>query len=227
VKQQSLIGAALILGLISPSCVFAQVLPIQQKYIEDGKKNWSWAASAQAVLEYFGVNKSQAEIGDYGTNGHDVPNFLHGNGDLNRHGVDEILLDFGDIEAWGHNSAMAPEKIFLRINYFRAPVLIRWAQDYGDDSNTGPGDRIIVVKGALYRDRTLYLMLMDPIDGTYEKDYDWVVQGAGHIWAESLEIVTRPPFVEKLTASEDSGRIPSLIDLNPHNIDWDGIYSGK
>lgn len=184
--------AAIALCLLCPLAIFAQVLPIQQKYIEDGKKNWSWAASAQAVMEYFNIHKSQSEIGDYGTNGYDVPNFLHGNGDLNRHGVDEILLKFGGIESLGYDSTMTPEKVFIRVNHFRVPVIIRWARDYGDDSNTGPGDRIVVVKGARYSGQTLYLMLMDPVEGTYEKDYGWVVKGAGHTWVETLEIVTRP-----------------------------------
>jgi len=226
--------AAMTWCLLCPFTVSAQVLPIQQKYIEEGKINWSWAASAQAVLEYFYVRKSQVEIGDYGTNGYDVPNFLHGNGDLNRHGVDEILLRFGGIESRGYDSPMTPEKVFISVNHFRVPVLIRWARDYGDDSNTGPGDRIVVIKGAEYRDWTLHLMLMDPVDGTYEKDYNWVVEGAGHIWAESLEIVTEPSNVDESLAESDknmpiTGPLLQKKDLQAvlENPDWDGIHHQK
>lgn len=182
-----------VLLLLTPLLASAQVLPVQQTYIENGKKNWSWVASAQAVLGYFGVYKSQAEIGSYGTNDYDVPNFLHGNGDLNRHGVDEILFNFAGIESNGYDSTMCQEKVFYQVNHFRVPVLIRWAKDYGDNSNTGSGDRIVAIKGARYQDQVLYLMIMDPVVGTYEKEYEWVVRGSGHIWTETLEILTRPP----------------------------------
>lgn len=222
--------ATLTILLACPFAVSAQVLPVQQKYIEDGKKNWSWAASAQSVLKYFGTNKSQVEIGDYGTNGYDVPNFLHGNGDLNRHGVDEILLNFGGIESHGYDSPMSPEKVFIRINHFGTPVFVRWAKDYGDSSNTGPDDRIIVIKGAKYREQALYLMLMDPVDGTYERDYKWVIKGDGHVWAETLEIVTRPPSASVVNAEENGLRSPnkilqSLIDIKTTRIDWNGKHS--
>lgn len=225
----------ILLCLLCPLTAFAQVLPIQQKYIEDGKKNWSWAASAQAVMEYFGVHKSQAEIGDYGTNGYDVPNFLQGNGDLNRHGVDEIILKFGGIRSLGYNSTMTPGKVFIMVNHFRVPVIIRWARDYGDDSNTGPGDRIIVLKGAKYRDEALYLMLMDPVEGTYEKDYGWVVKGSGHVWAETLEIGTRLSFIDVSLYHADNsidlqmGPILSKIGMQNAlgDLSWDGVHPNK
>lgn len=189
--------------LLIPLFASAQVLPVQQTHTENGKKNWSWAASVQAVLWYFGVCKSQAEIGNYGTNDYDVPNFLHGNGDLNRHGVDEILFYFAGIESNGYDSTMIPEEVFSRINHFRAPILIRWAKDYGNNSNTGAGDRIVVIKGARYQNQVLYLMIMDPVAGTYEKEYEWVVRGSGHIWTETLEILTKPSSAYQFDMSRE------------------------
>lgn len=92
-----------------------------------------------------------------------------------------------------------------------------------------------MIKGARYADNKLYLMLMDPVDGAYEQDYDWVVKAKGHIWAETLEIITRPPSDEKLlwptdkNVSNEMKSILPKIDLPAvlESPDWDGIRNSK
>lgn len=212
----------------------ALVLGVQQTYMEEGKTNWSWTACAKAVMEYFEAQATQTEIGNYGTNGADVPNVLFGNSDINRHGVDEILLKFANLHSWGSSSPIEPEYTVELINHFRSPVLIRWNRDSSvETSPIESGGRVVVIKGARYAAGKLYLVLMDPVDGTYEKDYDWIVRGNGHIWTETLEIITRPPFGYKLPADKDVtdkiGPISSKIDVPAilENPDWDGIRAQK
>lgn len=231
------IGVALFCAgsAIIPITAAALVLPIQQTYIEEGKNNWSWAACSQAVMEYFGVSLTQVEIGDYGTSGQDIPNVLFGNSEINRHGVDEILLKFADLHSAGHNAPITSQYTAELINHFRTPVLIRWVRDIS--AETSPiefGGRVVVIKGARYADNRLYLMLMDPVDGTYEQDYDWVVKAKGHIWAETLEIVTRPSNDDKflLIYKAATGKMePILLNIDSpavlENPDWDGIHTFK
>ena len=64
---KKLILLSLILVFLGTSSAFAAILSVPQKYQE--KSNWCWAACSQAILKYYGTNKTQTQIANYAVNG--------------------------------------------------------------------------------------------------------------------------------------------------------------
>ena len=172
--------AWLLFGLFWTNAAFATVLNVPQKYQEES--NWCWAASSQAILEYYKTKKTQTEIAQYGTEGANIWNLLWGSStNPTRNGIELILLHFANLATthWGGvlNQATVKSEIDAR-----RPLVINWKWD-------GGGGHFVVAKG-IDGD---YVTLMDPAAGTTLNTYDWVRQGSSHTWTDTLTLNTSPP----------------------------------
>ena len=178
----SYIYIILYLILFLSAKIIAQVLAVPQKYQE--KSQWCWAATSQAVLEYYDVRNTQSEIAQYGTEGENIWNWLYGSTyDPTRRGVDIILDYFGDISCRRYSSYFSIEKVLDEINGNR-PIPIRWGWDSG-------GGHILVLHGI--SDSLIYLM--DPSRGPTINSYDWLLKGSSHTWTHSLQLLNTPVSV--------------------------------
>lgn len=206
----------------------AIILTVPQKDQEE--TNWCWAATSQAVLEYYGVySKSQTEIAAYGTPGEDnAKNYIYGQTGT-RKGVDLILSEFGNIYTSGNPYPIDKDSVVISINSYRNPVVIRWLK------NNNPDDgHILLIKGvnADYW-QTLYLTLMDPSVGTYTQTYEWVI---GHSWTHTLNITGKSQPVLNHAISMDMSslnlqdgtapaiNLPARLSDDPG---WDGVRLSK
>jgi hypothetical protein len=172
------------------SILQAQVLQVPQCWQET---NWCWCASSQAILEYYGVTKSLAEIAQYGTEGEHITNYLWGTRVLpTRRGVAEILNHFGNILCDPLGQSLAYETVAFEISKRRPiPILWMWSSGLG---------HILVIHGAV--DSLLYIM--DPYWGKSINTYDWVKQGgisyefsgSEHSWTRTLKMLTTPTIVQ-------------------------------
>jgi hypothetical protein len=168
---------------IAGNIIIAQILAVPQKNQEQSQ--WCWDATSQAVLEYYGVSKTQTEIAQYGTNGTNDWNWLYGRTTgPTRNGVDLILNHFGGIRSAGQANWFTLEFITAELAS-RRPVPIRWEWDAG-------GGHIFVIHGVA--DSLVYLM--DPLYGPTINTYAWVRQGSSHTWTHSLKINTTPVYVD-------------------------------
>ncbi len=168
---------------IGDNSIIAQILAVPQKNQEQSQ--WCWAATSQAVLEYYGVSKTQTEIAQYGTNDTNTWNWLYGNTTgPTRNGVDLILNYFGSISSTGQANWFTLEFITAELTS-RRPVPIRWGWDAG-------GGHILAIHGVV--DSLVYLM--DPWNGPTINTYAWVRQGSTHTWTHSLKINTTPTSVD-------------------------------
>jgi hypothetical protein len=164
---------------IAGNSIRAQILTVPQKNQEQSQ--WCWAATSQAVLEYYGISKTQTEIAQYGTNGTNDWNWLYGSTTgPTRNGVDLILNHFGSISSTGQANWCTLEFITAELTG-RRPVPIRWGWDAG-------GGHILVIHGVA--DSLVYLM--DPWYGPTINTYAWVRRGSTHTWTNSLKINTTP-----------------------------------
>ncbi|QTA88528.1 C39 family peptidase [Desulfonema magnum] len=178
--MQKYLLPALIAFQLGITAASAAILNIPQKNQE--KSEWCWAASSQAILEYYGVVKTQTEIADYGTEGANIWNYLWGIGkNPPRNGVDKILLHFGTIGSSGSDGALSQSVVQTQMDAGR-PVVVNWEWTSG-------GAHILVGHGI--DGDTMYLM--DPWDGPTIDTYDWVVKGDNHEWKWSLKITSNPP----------------------------------
>lgn len=168
---------------VSDTSIVAQVLAVPQKNQEQSQ--WCWDATSQAVLEYYGVYKTQTEIAQYGTEGANDWNYLYGSTTApTRNGVDLILNHFGGIVSTGQANWFTLEFIKAEIAS-RRPIPIRWKWNSG-------GGHILVIHGVA--DSLVYLM--DPWNGPTISMYAWVRQGSTHTWTHSLKIYTTPLYIE-------------------------------
>ena len=171
--------AMLVFGSVTSA--IGGILSVPQKYQE--KDQWCWAGCSQAVLEFYGIVKSQTEIAQYGTGGVNVPNYLYG-GDATHNGVDRILAYFGAISSTAHESSLALATLSGEINANRPPV-IRWGWDSG-------GGHVVVPYGTAGSDNsTIYIM--DPWYGPTVNTYNWVCSGSSHTWTHTLTMTSNPP----------------------------------
>ena len=182
-KNISLV-AWLLFGLLWTNVAFATVLNVPQKYQE--KANWCWAATSQAILEYYTTVKTQTEIAQYGTEGVNTWNWLSGSSphtstDPLRNGIDLILQHFGGLATTQWGWVLSQTQVQSEIAA-RRPFVIYWQWDRG-------GGHFVVAKG-IDGD---YVTRMDPASGTTLNKYSWVRQGSSHTWVDTLTLKTSPP----------------------------------
>jgi hypothetical protein len=171
----------LLSGLLWANAAFATILTVQQHYQE--KDNWCWAATSQAILEYYGTVKTQTQIAQYAVpGGANETNYLFGSSETAYHGVDEILMHFAGLGSTGAYRYLTEAALTNQINLSR-PVGLYWSWDSG-------GGHILAAKGI--DGDTVYLM--DPWYGPTINTYSWVVRSNsdGHTWTESLTMDTGP-----------------------------------
>jgi ABC-type bacteriocin/lantibiotic exporter with double-glycine peptidase domain len=176
--------AWLVFGLLWTNIAFARVLNVPQKYQE--QSNWCWAASSQAILEYYKTKKTQTEIAQYGTEGLNTWNWLSGSSphtstDPLRNGIDLILQHFAKLATDQRYTFLSQAQVQSEIDA-RRPFVIYWQWDSG-------GGHFVVAKGI---DGNL-VTLMNPAAGTTLNAYDWVRRGSSHTWTDSLTLKTSPP----------------------------------
>ncbi|HHC24023.1 MAG TPA: hypothetical protein ENK58_01215, partial [Desulfobacterales bacterium] len=177
---QKCLLAVLIFFQLGTVSVFATILNVPQKTQE--KTEWCWAGCSQAILEYYGIEKTQTEIAEYGTESANIWNYLWGTGsNPTRKGVKEILSHFSTIYSSGSEGALSQSVVQTQMNAGR-PVVVNWEWNSG-------GGHFVVARGL--EGDTMYLM--DPLNGPTIDSYDWVVSGGTHTWAWSLKVMSNPP----------------------------------
>ena len=172
--------AWLLCGLLWTNVAFARVLNVPQKYQEQSQ--WCWAASSQAVLEYYRTKKTQTEIAQYATEGANIWNWLAGSStNPTRNGIDLILMHFANLTTYHWGWVLSQSQVQSEIAA-RRPFVIYWLWDSG-------GGHFVVAKG-IDGD---YMTLMNPATGTTINTYSWVRQGSTHTWIDTLTLNTSPP----------------------------------
>jgi ABC-type bacteriocin/lantibiotic exporter with double-glycine peptidase domain len=172
--------AWLLFCLFWTNVAFARILNVPQKYQE--QSNWCWAASSQAILEYYKDKKTQTEIAQYGTNGANIWNWLYGSTtNPSRNGINLILFHFAKLatKQWGW--VISQNQVQSEIDA-RRPFVIYWLWDSG-------GGHFVVAQG-IDGD---YVTLMNPATGTTMNTYNWVCKGSSHTWIDTLTLNTSPP----------------------------------
>ena len=164
--------AALIIGSTAVAC-FGTVLSVPQKYQEQDQ--WCWAATSQAILEYYGAVLSQTTIAQYGTGGVNTWNYLYGS-DSTHTGIDMILSHFAGLATTVYSTSISLSSLAGEISAAR-PTVVRWGWDSG-------GGHFVVVRGI--DSSTVYLM--DPWYGPTVNSYDWVCHGSSHTWTDTLKL---------------------------------------
>jgi hypothetical protein len=175
---------SLILSLLFllPNKSNSQILDVPQKDQEESQ--WCWAATSQAVLEYYDTIKTQSEIAEYGTNGENIWNWLYGSSsDPVRRGVNLILNHFGNISSETYGTSLTLNNVEDEIGNKR-PIPFRWLWD-------GGGGHILLIHGII--DSLVYLM--DPFYSPTINSYNWVLEGSSHTWTHSLKLLTTPSSV--------------------------------
>jgi hypothetical protein len=158
---------------------FATVLNVQQHYQEEDQ--WCWAASSQAILEFYHTNKTQTEIAQYGTEGLNIWNWLWGSSTYpTRNGIDLILFHFAKLATAGYSSSLLESSVRTQINA-RKPFVVRWGWDTG-------GGHFVVARGI--EGSNMYLM--DPWNGPTINTYSWVCLGSSHTWTHTLTMNRAP-----------------------------------
>ena len=107
--RNTCLAAWLLAGLLWADAAFATVLTVQQELQEQDE--WCWAATSQAILEYYGTVKTQDEIAAVRDPGAlDIPNFLYGYGTYPAcsgpicNGVNRILKYFAGLTSTPYSS---------------------------------------------------------------------------------------------------------------------------
>ena len=180
-------ASRLVVGLVAALWIAAHAAPVlggvlsfPQKYQE--KDQWCWAGCSQAILEFYGVSKSQTEIAQYGTEGQNIWNWLNGSSvNPTRRGIDMILSYFGGIGSTPVESALSLNSLTGEVGGSKPPV-IRWGWDSG-------GGHFVVAYGVVDLS-TVYIM--DPWSGPTVNDYNWVCRGSSHTWTHTLKMNSAP-----------------------------------
>ena len=181
--------ALLLVFLLGTGTVWAGALNVQQHNQEQDQ--WCWAASSQAVMEYYRTIKTQTEIAQYGTGGQNIWNWLTGSStNPTRNGIDLILLYFARLATTHYSSSLLESTVKTQIDA-RRPFVVRWGWDTG-------GGHFVVARG-LVGDN---MYLMDPWYGPTINTYSWVCQGSSsgsmHTWTDTLTINTSPPVITSI-----------------------------
>ncbi|HBA85459.1 MAG TPA: hypothetical protein DCZ95_15340 [Verrucomicrobia bacterium] len=178
--MKGLAAILMVAGALSLSTAKAGVLNVRQIY--QIETEWCWAASCQAVLEFYGLVQTQTNLANYGTGGANVWNYLWGSGmepdGIFRRGCDLILNQFGSVAGSGLTGYLTAIQLQNEINAAR-PVIINWEWNAG-------GGHILVARGMVSNN----VYLMDPWYGPSIDDYNWVRTGDGHSWEWTLQLST-------------------------------------
>ncbi len=174
IKQ--LILFLLVLVFLSTSSAFAAVLSVPQKYQE--KSNWCWAASSQAILEYYGTYVTQTQMADYAVGGKNEGYPLCSNS-VQYEYMDKVLNHFGSILSTCYDGSYASKSVVQReIDSGRPlPIKINWLSG---------GGHSVVIYGIIGN----YVYVRDPwpLTGPYFATYDYVVRNSEFIWTGTLEL---------------------------------------
>jgi hypothetical protein len=182
------LAVGLLACLLCADAALATILNVQMCYQEQDQ--WCWAATSQAILEYYGVIETQTEIADYGTPGTpDTWNYLYGTEtdptQPERNGVDLILDHFAGLTTTRYTHSLVQTAVSKQINILR-PIAIRWLW------NGTTSGHILAIRGIAGNN----VYLMDPWNGDAEiASYNWVVSSGGaggHTWTHSLTIGNAP-----------------------------------
>lgn len=202
-RQLSLICCIMLISLYSS----ATVLDVPQIY--QSQTQWCWAATSQAVMQYYGYYFSQAEIAQYGTNGANEWNWLWGySTNPTRIGINLILLHFANLSTTTYERNLSLTESRSNIDADK-PFFVRWGWDSG-------GGHFLVAHGI--QNSTIYLM--DPWYGPTINSYTWALSGGGHTWTHSLGMNTAP-FLE---AVEDIDIIRASQTVR---LEWQPIERAK
>jgi hypothetical protein len=170
----------LLVFFLGTGTVWAGVLTVKQH--DQEQDQWCWAASSQAILEYYRTIKTQTTIAQYGTDGQNIWNWLYGSTtNPTRNGIDLILLHFAKLATTHYGNSLAESSVKTQIDAHR-PFVVRWGWDTG-------GGHFVVARG-LVSDN---MYLMDPWYGPTINTYSWVCRGSSHTWTHSLTMNNSPP----------------------------------
>lgn len=173
---QSMATAAAVVLTAAGTCLGA-VLNVPQYNQEQDQ--WCWNASSQMVLAYAGYSYSQSTIAQWAVGGQNIPNYLYGSTEANKHGCDEILAHYGSIQSSGSAAVMSLSTLGNEIANGR-PVIIRWGWDSG-------GGHILVLQGT--DGSSVYVNDPWPANGQHVSSYDWVCRASdGHTWTHTLQL---------------------------------------
>lgn len=173
--------AAVAVSLLAAPAAPAAVLDVPERI--QVLNQWCWAGSSEAILNYYGVWATQSEIGEYGTEGQNIWNWLYGSSSgPTRRGINMILDNWGVENVYGYYT-LTPSAVEDRIDSGE-PFVIRWGWDAG-------GGHFVVGRG--YEGSDIYYMDPWPGNGYEVADYDWMVRGSTHTWTHTLECTELPP----------------------------------
>lgn len=183
------VAAPLVLAL-------AALVPAQAGYLvnwssqEQQHSNWCWAATASAILGYYGVGASQCATANYDfqinyacqnqpfywNNTANRTNALYGDA---YDGVDHILWHWG-VSTVSYNRWLGYSEIANQIDT-RGPLALRWGWD-------GGGGHALAIYGYQVFDGVGYVTLANPWPGEGNSwvTHSWAVKGDGHTWTHSL-----------------------------------------
>lgn len=182
----------LIISSIFTFQIQAQYLSVPQVIQEQNE--WCWAAVSKAVLDYYGVNKSQCQIADYArtvitwrdfgsenccSNPSGPCNYWNYNWG-NNGSIQDILRHFASIENHGVGSALSLSDVNTEIGSGR-PFVIRWGWKSG-------GGHFVIGHGISGTN----LSYMDPWfgEGHHTSTYTWVRTSSNHDWTHTNVITT-------------------------------------
>lgn len=200
--------------------VQAQYLSVPQVIQEQNE--WCWAAVSKAILDYYGVNKSQCQIADYARTVISWRDFGSENCCVNPSGlcnywnynwgnagsIQDILRHFASIENHGVGSALSLSEINSEIGGGR-PFVIRWGWKSG-------GGHFVIGHGISGSN----LSYMDPWfgEGHHTASYSWVRTSVNHDWTHTNVITTNLdideymlPETEKITLYPNPGNTEITI----------------
>lgn len=185
---------ACVLSIVALTNSNAKILSFPEKFQE--KDQWSWAASCESILSYYGVGISQCEIAEFTRNTADWHSFGSYNCCSNSDAgcnywnyafaangsIQSILFHFANISSNGVNSNISTDDINQQINNNK-PIIINWTLKQG-------GNQFIVVYGI--DANSIYYM--NPLSGEGCKiaDYDWIVNDGNHTWTSTLILQDSP-----------------------------------
>ena len=197
-KSRLIIGrflaAWLLVGLLWADAAFAIILDVKQH--DQEQTQWCWAGASQAILEYYGINKTQTQIANYGTAGANTWNWLWGSTtNPTRNGIDLILDHFAALATTQHGNTISEIELTAQLDLSR-PFVVRWGWD-------GGGGHFVVARGI--EGDNVYLM--DPWYGPTINTYNWVVRGGTHTWTHTLTLNSSPVTAPKISIGAPSAKV--------------------
>jgi hypothetical protein len=161
---------------------------------------WCWDASSKADLDYYGTGVSQCAIANWALIRSDccgnttfdwdhdcnVPNSMNAIRDVHAHwGVNGNVYD----------DALSQVTVTSEINAGR-PFVMAWFW-------TGGGGHALVGRGIM--GNNVYYMDPWPGNGYTISTYNFVVNGNGHTWGQTLQLTTNPPCRDEIIGTWSNG----------------------